>query len=418
MNWISLSLFFFGFIILLSSFRKKADILSPGRIFTLVWVVALAITELKLSWLQHDWSLEVWIQILIGPISLLLGLSYAYLFYLDKDIKPLNYFRNSPDKYYVDAAKLYKAVVVLFVLFLIGYFSILAKAGTVPLFSSNPGKVRANFTMFGVGLFLHNVVLIVFFTTLYFVIEKKKLAKRRILFLFALLSVLMYVVTLQRFQIMMTVFIMVFLLYYLTNKIKVRTLIITLVVFIAFFYSITLFRVGDLVLSIVYKMSKMKYSQTYAIFTEPYMYLSMNLENYATAIKKTEFFTFGYYTFDFMTALTGIKHWVEEYFQLVDTPFLVSDYNTFPGFFFYYRDFGVLGIFIIPFFGGLGIGSLYYSLKIKPTLLKLGLYGMLLFALIFTFFNSCFGYLWYVYNVIALLVVFKYISRDVRINNV
>lgn len=412
MNLLSLTFFFIGFLVLLFSFRKGVDIFSPGRIFTLVWSVALGITELKLSWLQHSWSLEVWIQILMGPISFLLGLSFIYALFLGKEIKPINFYRNNRNNYSVDKEKLYNAIVLMFVLFLVGYIAIVLKAGNVPLLSSDPGKIRANFSMFGLGLFLHNVVLIVFFATLYFIIEKNKRVQRKIVFLFSFLSVFLYAITLQRFQILMTVFLVIVVLYYLTYRIKTRTLVITLVVVVAFFYSITLFRLGDMVLVIIYKMSKMKYSPAYAVFTEPYMYLAMNLENFARSIDKTEFFTFGYYSFDFMTAITGIKHWVEEYFNLIDTPFLVSDYNTYSGFFFYYRDFGALGLLTIPFFGGIGIGSLYYSFRCNPTVKKMGIYGFLLFGLIFSFFNSTFGYLWYIYNIIVLLLVFKYISFE------
>ncbi|MBA4317338.1 MAG: hypothetical protein C0412_02955 [Flavobacterium sp.] len=412
MNWISITFFFFAFVILLFFFRKGADIFSPGRIFALVWCVALGITELKLSYLQHDWSLEVWIQILLGPVSFILGLSFIYVTSFNKQIRSINYFRNNFENYFIDSSKLYSAILILFALFLISYIIIFAKVGAVALFSANPGKVRSNFTMFGIGMFLHNVVLIVFFTVIYFVIEQKNKSKKIILALASFFATILYGITLQRFQIFMTIFLVVILLYYLTYKIKTRTLVITFFLVVAFFYSVTLFRLGDLVLVIIYKMSKMKYSPQYAVFTEPYMYFAMNLENYARSIEKIEHYTYGYYTFDFLTAITGIKHWLEEYFKLVEFPFLISDYNTYSGFFFYYRDFGTLGIFIIPFLGGIGIGSLYYSFRIQPTIRKLGLYGMLLFGLIFTFFNSTFGYLWYVYNFVALLIVFRYISTE------
>lgn len=412
MNLISFTFLFIGFVILIFSFKKGADIFSPGRIFALIWCIALGLTELKLSRLQHNWPLEIWIQMLLGPFSFLLGLTFIYVIHLDKRVNKINYFRNNTEEYFIDSAKLFKAIIVLFSLFLISYAIIYAKTGEIPLFSARPGRARANFTMFFVGMFLHNVVLIVFFTTIYFIIEKKNRANRSILFFASFISVVLYGITLQRFQIFMTIFLVIIILYYLTYRIKVRTLIIVSILIIAFFYSVTLFRLGDLVLVIIYKMSKMKYSHEYAVFTEPYMYFAMNLENYARSIAKIENFTYGYYSFDFLTAITGIKHWLEEYFKLVETPFLISDYNTYSGFFFYYRDFGILGIFLIPFFGGLGIGSLYYSLRIKPTIKKLGIYGMLLFGLLFSFFNSTFGYLWFVYNIIALLVTFRYIFKN------
>lgn len=154
----------------------------------------------------------------------------------------------------------------------------------------------------------------------------------------------------------------------------------------------------------------MRFSPYYAIFTEPYMYVTMNLENYARSIVRVENYTYGFYTFDFVTAISGLKHWIDQYFQLNDTPFLTSSYNTYSAFWTYYRDFGILGIFFIPFFGGMALSTLYYSFRARPSLQKLAIYGMFLFAIIFSFFNSAFGFLWFVYNLFVLVIVFKYIS--------
>jgi oligosaccharide repeat unit polymerase len=155
----------------------------------------------------------------------------------------------------------------------------------------------------------------------------------------------------------------------------------------------------------------MKYSPQYAVFTEPYMYVVMNLENYAHSITKIENFTYGYYTFDFVTAITGLKHWIGEYFYMNDTPFLLTrNYNTYSALWTFYRDFGIIGVFAIPLAGGISLSSLYYSFRENPTLKKYALYGMFLFALIFSFFNSALGFLWYVYNLVVLLIVFKYIN--------
>jgi oligosaccharide repeat unit polymerase len=410
MSWISLISFIICSIIIIASFRSKADIFSPGRVFGFVWALTLGLTDLKLSGLQHEWSLEIWIQVLIGPIAFLIGVAIVYVINLNTEVHSLDYLRNNEQLYEIDKSKLYKVVIILFSLFLLGYIIIYLKTYEIPLFSSKPGKARANFTMFGIGLFLHNVVLIVFFSCVYFITEKKNKLRKSILALLSLLATVLYALTLQRYQIFMAIFMVTALLYYTTYRIKFRTVFISGLVVIVFFYLVSSFRAGEIVIFVLYKISKMKFSQDYAIFTEPYMYVVMNLENYARSIAKVEHFTYGYYTFDFMTAITGLKHWIDEYFSLVETPFLTSSYNTYSAFWTYYRDFGIPGIFIIPFTGGMAISSLYYSSKVRPSLMKLALYGMFLFAVIFSFFNSAFGFLWFVYNLFALIIVFKYIS--------
>jgi oligosaccharide repeat unit polymerase len=412
MSLISLISFIICLLVIVSAFRPNADVFSPGRIFTFIWALAIGLTDLKFSGYQHEWSLEVWIQLLLGPIAFLIGTTLIYTVNLNSDIWSINSLRRDRDIYNVDKEKLYKAVIILFVLFLFGYILIYIKTGGVTLFSDNPGRTRSEFTMFGIGLFLHNVLLVVFFTTIYYLVEKKNKFRRRILFVCSLTSLLLYGITLQRYQIFITIFLVILLLYYHTFRIKFKFAVIFVSVIVVFFFIVSSVRAGEIFFFVLYRISKMRFSPDYAIFTEPYMYVVMNLENFARSIAKTEYFTFGYYTFDFVTALSGIKYWISDYYNLVETPFLVSIYNTYSAFWTYYRDFGVLGIFFIPLFGGIAISSLYYSFRKKPTLMKIGTYGMFLFAIIFSFFNSIVGFLWFVYNLVLLVIVLKNITNQ------
>ncbi|MDP3682983.1 MAG: hypothetical protein Q8S01_03535, partial [Ignavibacteria bacterium] len=59
--------------ILISWFRSKTDLLSPGKILGFVWAFAIGLTDFKFSGLQHQWSLEVWMHIIIGPTAFILG---------------------------------------------------------------------------------------------------------------------------------------------------------------------------------------------------------------------------------------------------------------------------------------------------------------------------------------------------------
>lgn len=411
MNLISIIALIICALVLLSSFRPNIDVFSPGRIFTFIWSLAIGLTNLKFSGFQQEWSTEIWIQVLIGPLSFLIGVLLVYSINLDKEIYSIKALRTEKKLYHIDKNKLYLAVIILFLLFLFAYIVIYIKAGGVTLFSANPGKTRREFTMFGIGLFLHNVLLVVFFSTVYYLIEKKNKTRRRTLFFLSLSSLILYGITLQRYQIFITLFLVIVLLYYHTFKVKFRFVLIFSLLVVVFFFIVSSFRAGEVLFYVLYRWSKMKYSPEYAIFTEPYMYVVMNLENYARSINKNEFFTFGYYTFDFITALGGIKHWISDYFNLIETPYLVSIYNTYSAFWNFYRDFGLVGIFFIPFLGGVTFSSLYYSFRKQPTILKLGIYSMFLFAVIFSFFNSIVGFLWFVYNLFVLVLVFSFINK-------
>jgi len=410
MSLISIISFIICLLVLLTYFKTNADIFSPGKVFTFIWALTIGLVDLKLSRLQHHWTIEIWIQILIGPLAFLIGVVLIYAQKFNTNLKIINSIRTDTKIFNIDTNKLFIIVFILFSLFLIGYIFIYLKSGEIPLFSSRPGKARANFTMFGFGLFLHNVVLIVFFTSIYCLIEKKRKLNRKLLILFSFVSVLLYSITLQRNQIIMTFFMVLVLYYYTTFRVKFKTLFFLFLLIVSFFYLISSFRAGEVIIYTLYEISQMKYSKEFAIFTEPYMYVVMNLENYARAISQIEHYTFGYYTFDFITAISGIKHWISDYFGLIETPFLISGYNTYSAFWTYYRDFGIIGIFFIPFLGGVLISTLYYSFRKSPTLKKLSILGMFLFTIIFSFFISFIGFLWFFYNLILLLIIFKYIT--------
>ncbi len=139
------------------------------------------------------------------------------------------------------------------------------------------------------------------------------------------------------------------------------------------------------------------------------MYVVMNLENFTRSVDRLDAFTYGYYTFDFTTALFGLKHWISDYFGLIDTPYLVSSYNTYTSFWTFYRDFGVPGVAVIPALLGWGISSSYYWMRTNPNLRSLTFYSVAVFVMFISFFNSPLGFLWFVYNMLVVYIILRVI---------
>ena len=291
MSMVSIISFIICCFILIFSFKKGTDIFSPGRIFGFVWVLVIGLTDLKLSWLQHEWSKEIWLQVLMGPVSFLIGTFCVFVINIGQNVKTLYKVRNFRASLILDNSKLFKVIIGLFLLFIVGYVVIYLKTNEIPIFSKKPGTARLNFTMFGLGLFLHNVVLIIYFSVVYFIFQNQKKFNKVILFLISFTAFILYAMTLQRYQIFLTILIVFILLYYTTFKIKLKgTLIVTFLI-VLFFFLVSSLRAGEVVIYLLYNMSKMKYSTDYAIFTEPYMYVVMNIENLARSIEKNEFYT-------------------------------------------------------------------------------------------------------------------------------
>jgi oligosaccharide repeat unit polymerase len=113
----------------------------------------------------------------------------------------------------------------------------------------------------------------------------------------------------------------------------------------------------------------------------------MNIENFVKYYSQIDNHSFGFFTFDFLTALTGLKHWIEEYFNFDKFRLHIGGYNTFPFFWPYYYDFGISGIAIMPFIIGFIISELHYFLHRNPNLIILTL-NSVAFAVIMISFNS------------------------------
>ena len=175
-------------------------------------------------------------------------------------------------------------------------------------------------------------------------------------------------------------------------------------------YGVSTLRASNLFLEYLYYGGKMKFGKEFAIFTEPYMYVVMNLENFANAVNKLSNFSFGFYTFDFVLALTGLKHLLLDYGSFQSFPFIVdSSYNTYTMFFVYYRDFSLIGSFIFPFSLGLGIYGSYFHLKRKPNLNSISLYGVFVFVILFSFFIPMLSWLHFVYNLTIIYLISKHV---------
>ena len=399
---------FLGCVIIVAvSLKREADPFSPARVFVFLWLLVFGLVQLKLSRLQHEWSTQSWVIVLLGPAAFLTGLFGAYVLNLNKPVVSLRETRERWRKQSVNEQRLFVAVTVMFVLFVVAFLVIRYIKGVVPpLFSFRPGLSRYEFTMFGLGMFLHNVVIVVFFTVVYHLLVQGHRTRKWLLKLMSFVSMLLYFLLLQRFQLILTGFMCFLLIYYATRHLRAATMGLYAGAAVGLFYWVSTLRSGiQFFILYLYQTSRMKFPAAYASLTEPYMYFAMNLENFARAIDKLDHHTYGFYTFDFVLAIVGLKHWIQGYFGFDDTPYLISGYNTYTSYWIYLRDFGIIGVFLFPLFLGLLFGSIYHAMRRRPDVKNIAAYGLALFVILFTFYNNPLAYLWYMYTVAAFAVI-------------
>lgn len=403
------------FLCLLTFLSKNIDVLSPSRLFILIWSFAVGITNFKFSYLQREWYTYGWIMLFLTLLSFLAGLFIVYVINVDKDKKSIQEMRESIKNQIINKELLYKIIVVFFLLYLISFVLSFMMMGFVPAFSPRP-EIRSHWSgVFGIGLITHSLPPILFFSSIFFFYEKK-FYKRVIVFFIALSTFFLNLLILHRFDIVYWLIVLFAFLFYGTNKLKFKNLVLWLTFLVTILYGISTFRASKFITNALYYSSAMKFHVKYAIITEPYMYFAMNVENFVKGVEKYSDFTFGYFTFNPLLSLIQLKHPLNEYFAIDEFPHLLTySYNTYTMFFEWYRDFGIFGLSFLPFIWGIIIATAYYNLRRKPSLSAITVYGGFLFVILFSFFVNMLGWLHFVFNLAALYIISRFITKT-RIN--
>lgn len=397
-------------LLILSLFKKDADIFSPSRVFLFIWALAIGLAEFKFSRYQHQWSAYSWAMLLIALTAFVLGIFVVYVMFFDQKIFDVRRIRFEIVHSEFNDARFYNLIIIIFVAYIVSFSVNAAIKGYIPILTNHPSEMRTDYGIFGIGLIIHASTSILFFIVQYFVLVKNQHAKKAILSVVFLITFATYFSLLQRYDLIFWIIISLTF-YYYAKRIRFRTIIPFAGSIVIVIYAIQQIRLSKYFAGYLYVMSKMRFSPKYAILTEPYMYIVMNLENFAHAVTKLKDYTYGYYTFNFVMSLSGLKHWIQKYAYLNDTPFINSGYNTYTMFWAFYRDFGVLGLFLISFTLGLLITSLYYQLRTKPNLHTVSLYALGVFVMVFSFFINPIGQLHFFFNTCMIFGVTYVITK-------
>jgi len=405
MSIVSSISFVAAIVILATCLPRGTDPFSPGRIFGFMWCFAIGLADLKFSGLQHEWSAFSWLMLGIGLGSFLAGVYVMFVLRLSDPRVSLERMRAMMTSGPTDHRLLFYVIVVAFLVYAAAYATSALVKGYVPLFTRYPSIMRTRFTVFGVGILIHLAPAIMFFVVEYLVLVRNQYSSK--VFCGGIFAVTAgsYFLLLQRYDYAVWTVLTVVFLFYSSRVIRLRTFILPALVFAGLVYVIQSIRFVGHIQNYLYVVSKMKFDVAYAGWTEPYMYIVTNLENFARAVTRLDHNTFGYYTLNALMAFTGLKHWLAEYFALVETPYLNSGYNMYTFLWEFYRDFGVVGLAIFPFLLGLLFSWLYYRLRMHPIPVNVAAYGLAVFVMLMSFFNLPLALLHFVFNVAVIVFV-------------
>lgn len=400
-------------LLLFSFFKKGTDIFSPGRLFTIIWLLAIGLAELKLSRFQREWTNYSWFTLLVPIFSFLLGIFIIYVIYQNVKLSPIKNIREDFNKLQINKHLLFRIIIVLFVLYSISFLVTYLIRGFVPMFTKLPDVARTEWGVFGYGTFVHSIPTLLYLCLLYLFLVRKNYNNKILIGLIFLLSFFTYSMILQRFYLILPFVLLMVTLYYKTYKLSFRNNLIALLIFGLIFFGISLIRVGHYAINILYYISDMKYSVDYAIFTEPYMYVIMNLENYAKAVQKLDIFSYGFYTSDFLLYATGVRRILLDNINFVEHPHIITKaYNTYTMFFIYYRDFGLFGVLFVPMMVGGLVTLMYFRMRKSPNFINISLYGVCVFIVIFSFFVPILHWLHFVFNITLIYLATYFIITN------
>jgi len=395
-------------VLLISLFNKNTDVFSPVRLFVIVWSLAIGLADLKLSRYQLPWSIFSWIMLLLPLLATLTGMYVVYVLNFDESINNLYTIRRSLQVTPINSELLFRIIIILFLAYLFSYLITTIVVGYITFFAPKPDRARMDWGIFGFGLLVQSIPAILFLIIQYLSASISTLTKRVLITLIFILAFTSYFFLLERYYLVFSLFIITVFLYYRTNMLRFRNVIIVFSGLGTLFYFISSIRLSRYAINFVYYLSDMKFGVKYAIFSEPYMYVVMNLENFAYAVTKVENYTFGLLTFDPIFALTGLKHTLIEYLYIPKYPAIVnSNFNTFTMYFIYYWDFGVLGLSVIPFIFGMFFSFTYYNMRKNPDMKSVSIYSIIVFIISFSFFVPVISFLHFIFNLIIIFFVTK-----------
>jgi len=392
-------------------FRKNADIFHPARFWISLWTMVIGITLLNLSFYQREWSLRAWFIILSGVVAYPLGVlldMYLYRYKVYKKIPFLKIYINQINK-----KKAFRQVIYIgFILYSIAYLIEWKIEGYLPFFTIFRETQRQDFGVFGIHVIISILPILLLLIPEFLLLFNQSLLSKISYISIFLLGLVSYLFLMNRLFLFMLGFMIIIIFHYLHHRINIRVVIITIIIFSFAFWGIGELRSTQFLGNFIYNVSNMKYSEEYANFTGPYMYVAMNLENVAYGVDNLSNHHYGVNTLDWIYAIMGLQESLNDYLLVDKKNYLVTNAFTTMSYMWYlYADFGILGVIFGSFFAGQLMSRLYNKMRVKPSLKLINLYAIFTFIVFLSFFTFMPSMLNTVFQILVLTAFTAYIDN-------
>lgn len=387
--------------IIIYFFLAQDDLFNPAAVYSLFWLTGVGISNLRLSFDQKNWSLYVWINIILAYVMFMAG-----YYYTKQKIKINNVFNIK--KYKFSNERLYIAIVILTVLCIVAFSIEVAVLKFVPIFSSEMDAYK-RFHISGIHYFVVTVGIIPSLTMVY----KKNMGTKSIWHINIIAS-LIPILIVSRQLVLLAVILIVVTYNYLFKKVSFKIVSIISVIAIVAFSIASNLRHQDI--SYIYRVSNMK-TTSLSYLTQPYLYIAMSFENLRNIIEDFHSYKFGMNMLFPIFAFTNTKGFFDYSYKvdyLTNRNFTVSTYLSD-----IYFDFGIYGVIVITFLLG-ALHSYVYKFVIRKQHNMVTIHSLLSYCLIFSFFTTWYfnATIWFYTIVLLSINLFCNTSEDSKINNI